>query len=168
MAIQINIQGNLIDIASSGQSPNWANGWIEFAQAVEQALSGLAGPFDIPPQVYEMIANVNTNVDLPNLVFPTSDVRSAEIAYAVYRQSDNPGVADNIKVESGIISIAYNPNNPVTNKWNISQTSNDPNDTGVSFSITDVGQVQFSSTLQAGSNYEGRITYQAKALLQST
>lgn len=161
----INIQGTIIEFPDSGQSPNWAPPLIEFAQAVEQALSSVAGPFDIPPQIYVMVSNVNSNVNIPNLSFPTSNVRSAFIRYAVYRQTDNPNPADTTLAEGGSMQVTYNPNGPVGNKWEISRDYT--GDAQITFNITDVGQVQFSTTSLAGSNHEGTLTYTAQSLLNS-
>lgn len=107
-----------------------------------------------------MSSNVNTNIDLPNLSFPTSTVRGAFISYAVYRNTSTTTVT-----ESGNLIVNYNPTAAIGQKWEI---SNDfIGDANVSFNITDVGQVQFSSTLLAGTGHNGTITYQAKAVLQS-
>jgi len=160
MSIPITIGGIIINFPSSGQSPNWAPAVIQFAQAVESVLSGISGQFDIAPQIYVMSSNANSNVDIPNLSFPTTNVRGAFIKYAVFRQTDSNTVS-----ETGNIIINYNPDNPVSNKWNI--TRDYDGDALVTFSVTDVGQVQFSSALLAGSNHQGGITYSAQALLNS-
>lgn len=165
MSILINIQGTLIDFPESAQSPNWAPAIIEFAQSVEAALSGVAGSFDISPQVYLIPSNINTNVDITNLAFPTSDVRSATINYYVYRQTDNPNPADTIKLQKGEISVSYNPNNPANNKWEISHEGH--GDAQITFNITDTGQIQYTTTAIAGTNHSGKIGFYAKSITQS-
>lgn len=160
MAPTITIQGTIIDFPDSAQSPNWADPIIQFAQAVEAALETVAGPFDIAPQLYLMVSNVNTDVSLTNLSFPTSNVRGARITYTVFRTTTTNTVA-----EEGNIDIVYNPDGPTGNKWEISREKT--GDALVTFSITDTGQVQFSSTVLAGLNHQGNIGYTAKALLQS-
>lgn len=160
MSVPITISGTTINFPSSGESPNWAPAVIEFAQAVAGALVSVAGPFDIPPQIYVMTSNANTNVNIPNLAFPTSTVRGAFIRYAVYRNTNST-----TEVETGNIMIVYNPAGPGGNKWAI--TRDFVGDADVTFSITDVGQVQFSSTAISGSSHNGVITYTAQALLNS-
>lgn len=156
----INIQGTIIDFPDSAQSPNWADPIIQFALAVQQALSSVAGPFDVPPQIFVMTSNANTNVALPSLSFPTSNVQGALIEYTVFRTTSTSTAA-----EFGTIEISYNPAGPVGNKWDISReyTGNGQ----VTFSITDNGQMQFSSALLPGVNHQGKIGYLAKALLNS-
>ena len=156
---QINIQGTIIDFPDSAQSPNWAAPVIQFALAVEAALATVVGPFDIAPQVYTMTSNVNTNVSLPGLAFPTSDVRGATIDYTVFRTTNT-----NVAYEKGTLEIVYNPQGPVNNKWEISREFT--GDGLITFSILDTGQVQFTSASLAGTNHQGVISYLAKAILQ--
>lgn len=156
----INIQGTIIEFPDSAQSPNWADPVIQFAEAVAAALASVAGPFDVSPQIYLMVSNVNTNVALPNLAFPTSNVRGARITYTVFRTTSTNTVA-----EEGNIDIVYNPDGPFGNKWEISREKT--GDALVTFSITDTGIVQFTSALLPGLNHQGNIGYTAKALLQS-
>src|SRR5271166_6383234 len=139
----INIQGTIINFPDSAQSPNWAEPIIQFAEAVAQALATVTGPYDVPPQIYTMISNVNTNIALPSLTFPTSNVRSAFIYYSVYRNTT--GIGAMTLSETGELEVVYNPNGPIGNKWDISNEHGGSN-SGVTFTITDQGQVQFSST----------------------
>lgn len=161
MSVSITVQGTTIPFPSSGESPNWAPAIIEFAQAVEAALATVAGNYDIPAQVYSMISNVNTNVSLPNLSFPTSQVRGAIISYAVYRNTSITTAS-----ETGSILINYNASFASNQKWQVSRDC--VSDASITFTVTDVGQVQFSSSSLAGSGHTGTITYQAKAILQGS
>lgn len=159
----INIAGTQIQFPDSATSPNWAEPVVQFAEAVAAALSAVSGPFDISPQVYDMVASVNTNVDIPNLSFPPSEVRSSTITYAIFRDPDT-AISGNIVVESGTIIITYSDDALVGEKW--IKTRQYEGDASVTFSVTDVGQVQFSSTSIGSGTHEGRITYSAKSLLR--
>lgn len=160
LSVDITIQGQVISFPSSGQSPNWAPAVISFAQAVEAALASVVGTFDVPPQVYSMVANSNTDIDLPNLAFSVADVRGAFIRYTIFRTTET-----NTSYESGNLVLIYNPSGSVNNKW---EASRDYVGNGsVTFSITDAGQVRFSSTSILGANHSGKITYVAQALLNS-
>lgn len=158
----INIQGSIINFPDSAQSPNWAPPIIQFAEAVAQALSTIVGPYDVSPQIYTMVSNVNTNVALPSLTFSTTFVRGAIITYTVYRNTT--GIGAQTLAEVGTLEIVYNPNGPTNNKWEISDEHTGMS--GVTFSVTDQGQVQFSSTDITGLDYTGFIGYTAKALQQ--
>lgn len=61
--------------------------------------------------------------------------------------------------------VVYNPNNPVNNKWEIIREY--AGDGKITFSITDVGQVQFSTTTLAGTGHVGKIGFAAQTLNQS-
>lgn len=155
----INIGGSIIQFPDSGTSPNWAEAIIQFAQVVENSLANVAGPFDIPPQQYIMVSNANTNVDIPNLEFPVSEVRGAFIRYSVFRTTSTTTVA-----ESGTIELIYNPDGSVGNKWERSREYT--GDAQVTFAVSDTGQVNFSSALLSGTGHAGTIVYTAKALEQ--
>lgn len=157
---QITISGQVIDFPDVAQSPVWAEAIIQFAEAVESALSSVAGAFDVAPQLYTMVSNANTNVALPSLSFPTSQVQGALITYSVYRTTNSTKVS-----EFGTLEITYNPDGPINNKWEIARefTGN----AQVTFTVTDTGQVEFSSTALTGSSHSGLIGYTAKALLNA-
>ncbi len=158
----INIGGSIINFPASAQSPNWAEPIIQFAEAVQQALSTIAGPYDVSPQIYTMVSNVNTNVSLPSLAFSTTFVRGAIISYTVYRNTTGTGAQT--LAEIGQLEIVYNPNGPTNNKWEISNEHTGMS--GVTFTVTDQGQVQFSSTFISGLDYTAYIGYTAKSLQQ--
>lgn len=160
MSFTITIQGTPIEFPSSAASPNWAPGIIEFAQAVETTLSGVVGQFDVAPQVYTGDAsNPGTNVDLPNLTFANSSVRSATIQYSVYRTTTTED-----RAEAGTLQAVYNPNNGVGLKWEM--TRDYVGDGAITFNITDTGQVQFTTSTLGGTTHFMRISYSAKALEQ--
>lgn len=159
---EIQIQGTVIDFPDTAQSPDWSEAVIQFAVAVENALASIVGAFDVAPQVLIIDAyNPGTNVDIPNLSFPTSSVRSAFIRYSVFRTTTLETA-----YESGELQIVYNPNGPVNNKWEYAQSK--ISDGKISFTITDTGQVRFSTTSMSGSNHAGNLTYVAQSILQSS
>ncbi len=156
MSIPIIIQGTIIDFPSSSESPNWAPAVIEFAQAVEAALQGLAGSFDVPPQTFVIDSyNPGTLINIPNLNFPSSQVRSSFIRYTVHRTTSSNEVN-----EVGELWVVYNNTN---GSWDISQEK--AQNGQISFSITNTGQVQFTTTTIAGTSHAGFITFTAQSLL---
>lgn len=162
MAIQLNISGTLVEIPSSGQSPNWSSGVIEAFQAIEAALQGVAGAFDTPPQIQSIDSyNPGVNIDLQEAIYPTSDVRSIELIYSVYRETTTNNAS-----ETGTLKAVYNPNNPPTQQWEVSRSGN--GEAYIDFTFLDTGQVQFTTTALAGSNHTGTISFLAKALLQTS
>lgn len=160
MSVPVSIQGTIVNFPSSGQSPNWAPAVIQFAQLVAAALAFSVGPFDIPPQTFVMTSNVNNNVDLPNLSFPTTQVQGAAISYSVFRSTSSV-----VATETGNILVNFNSSSAVGAKWEISRDY--IGNASTTFNITDVGQVQFSTTLLTGTSHQGKVTYQARAILKN-
>ena len=162
MSITINISGNIIDFPSSAASPNWAPAVIEFVQAVEAALAGVSGPFDVPPQVQTIDAyNPGTGINLQNASFPISDVLSVELIYSVFRETTLTTV-----FEQGTLKAIYSDSNPITSKWEVIRSGS--NDASIDFTFLDSGQVTFTTGTLAGANHVGVVTFTAKALLQSS
>ncbi len=155
---QITVQGQIIEFPNSGASPNWAPAVIEFAEAVEGALAGVAGTYDVAPQVYDIASDINTLVNVPLLTFPVANVRSAFIRYAIYRRSNTT-----TESETGTLEIVYNN---LTGTWQISREGTGT-DNGITFTVTNVGQVQFSTTAIGGVYAEGTLSYGASAILQA-
>lgn len=128
-------------------------------------MATVVGPYDIPPQIFTMTSNVNTNVPLPGLSFPTSNVQGALIQYTVFEQTTT--ISPTTVSEFGTIQLDYNPNGSTGNKWSISREYTSSGPSYVTFSITDTGQVQFSSTAIPGATFTGTIGFTAKALLNA-
>lgn len=158
MSVQIIIQGTPIAFPTSADSPDWAPAITQFAEAVALALEEVVGTFDVPPQVLNIDAqNPGTNVNLTNLVFPTTDVRGAFIQYTIYRQTSLAAAA-----EVGTLQVIYNT---MSGTWELSREYT--GDGQATFNITGTGQIQISTILMAGINHTGRVTYLAKALSES-
>lgn len=153
--------GTTVAFPDSGSSPNWSGAVIQAMQLISEALAISSGPFDIPPQNYVMTANVNSNVDIPNLSFPVTDVSGAIVFYTVGRHTDSVAVS-----QTGFLLLNYDSSRGVGLKWQVmDQFTN--SGAQITFSMTDVGQVQFSTTSISGSNFVGHIQFRALAVLNS-
>ena len=163
----ITVKGTPIDFPNSGASPNWAPAVIEAVEALADAVNSVSATFDVSPQVQNIDANNSSNnVNINNLNFPASDVRSAIISYAVHRKTINSGPPDGQEVtESGQLEINYNASRSVTQKWELVRTGE--SDALITFNITDLGQIQFSTTALTGINHSGIISYRASALVNA-
>jgi hypothetical protein len=156
----ITVSGTPIDFPDSAASPNWAPAVIQFAQLVATALTASVGPFDVPPQVYTMPSNVNTNVNIPSLAFPTATVRAAFIKYSVYRTTNS-----STAYEAGNMVVVYNANGTPGSLWELINSHEGNGD--ILFNITDTGQLQYTTTSLSGSNHVGTISFSGQALTQS-
>lgn len=165
--IPIIINGTTINFPNSGSSPLWSPAIIQAIKLISEALNISSGPFDIPPQNYVMTSNVNTNVAIPNLSFPVTDVRGAVIFYGVSRSSTSTGSQQ--LSQSGMLVLNYDPSQSPGNLWQITNEFASATSSGaqITFSVTDVGQVQFSTTAITGSSPIGSINFRALAVLNS-
>lgn len=162
MAKEFTFGNTIVEVASSGESPNWASGIVEAFEAIEETLALFTGPFDVPQQSVNIDAFnpgvANTNITALN--FPPSNVRAARIDYAIYRQTTTTTA-----YEAGQITIVYNASNPVTEKWELQRDA--VGEAFIEFMISDTGQFSFTSTAIAGATHTGNIIFSASAILIS-
>lgn len=165
MATRLIIKGTPVLIPDSGQSPNWSEGIIDAITALTEAVNAITGTYDVAPQVQNIDANnSSTNVTIDNLNFPPSDVRAATIYYSVYRLTEDSGPDDSQELaEGGTLQIVYNNANPVNNKWEI--VNEFAGEAQISFNVTDLGQIRFSTTAMTGINHTGTLSFRAISIL---
>lgn len=160
--IPIVINGTTIQLPNSGASPNWSQAVIQAFQQIAKALAISTNSFDIPPQLYIMTSNVNTNVDIPNLSFPTNKVNGSIILYNCARHTNSTDVS-----ESGILMLNYDSSLSSGQKWQLSKEFVNAG-AQISFDVTDLGQVQFSTTSIAGSGHTGSIYFRSLTVLNNS
>jgi hypothetical protein len=88
------------------------------------------------------------------------------IFYTVYRKTEEsaPAAGDAQEVaESGTLECVYNNSRTSGQKWEFSRSGE--GDSNVEFNVTDLGQVQFSTTALTGINHTGIIAYRALSIL---
>lgn len=166
-SIPIVFNGVTVPIPASGASPNWSAAIIQAFQLISQALDISAGPYDIPPQNYVMTSNVNTNVPIPNLSFPVTAVQGAVVFYGVTRSSTGSGGVQ--LSQSGLLILNYDPSQSSGNLWQVNNEFASALSSGaqITFSCSDVGQLQFSTTAITGTDPIGSINFRALAVLNS-
>ena len=154
------VQGTVIEFPENAQSPSWSEPIIEFAEAVEAALAGIVGTYDVSPRTFDLTdVPAATATDIPSLAFATSEVRGAFVKYSVYRTTSTADGA-----ETGTLQLIYNPNNSVGELWEVAREA--VGDATVTFACTDVGQVQITLTAMSGTGHAGSISYMATAIQQ--
>lgn len=162
---RLTIKGSVITIPDSGSQANWSEGVIDALTALTDAVNSVTGTYDVAPQIQNIDANnSSTNVTITSLIFPPAEVRSTVIYYSVYRLTEDSGANDDQEVaEGGTIVLVYNASNPVSNKWTIAQTRAE--NASITFSVTDLGQVQFTTTALTGINHVGTLSFRAISIL---
>lgn len=131
---------------------NWGEEATGWATAVTNALTSVQGPNDILVRSAALNNNQTTPEDIQNLNFDTVAVLSVTIEYFIQR---NGTVVD---TENGVCLANYNGST-----WKITQEST--GDLGVVLSITNTGQVQYTSTDYPG-HTSSLIRFKAKTIDQ--
>lgn len=144
-----------------GDEPGWGQAASDWAAEVTDVLDDLLGPNDITQTSFTVQNNIAVATDIAGLIFNTGQVRAATIQYSVYRTStSNPsGFA-----ESGTINVVYDNAAGAGDKWSFTQSSNGLS--GVTFSITDLGQFQYTSSDIGAAGYSGILKFRAQTLTQ--
>lgn len=143
---------------TAGDEPGWGGEATGWAEGVTNVLADLLGPNDILETAFNVANNQTSFADITGLIFNAASVREAQIRYSVFRVStDNPSG----HTESGTIQINYDNNAG----WSINQ-GNILGSSGVTFSITPAGQLQYKSTDIGSLNYIGTMKFRAKTLQQ--
>ena len=158
MAVEL-IVGNVpYQYPEPGESPGWGEGATGWAEKVTEVLQSIVNANDILETAFTVDNNIAAATNVTSLAFNTTSVRAAEIDYSIYRATDAPTEL----TETGKMLIVYKN---TANTWFLTRTTSG-DDTGVEFTITTTGQIQYTSTDISGANYTGIMKFRAKSLQQ--
>lgn len=157
MSITINIAGTNYNLPQQGENPPWGSDLSDLIQALASVTNSLSGPADILTTNFTILNNVVAPANVTGCAFSTSTVRSAIISYSIYRSSSTTETS-----ECGQIYITYSS---TAGTWELAQ--NYAGNSGVSFSITNSGQLQYLSSAFGGINYAAKMKFSAKSFLQA-
>lgn len=160
MAIQLTVAGTPFSYPESGEEPNWAYA-TDWAVAITAVLSTLVGPNDILKTAFTISNNQSVSTNVNGLLFDPGTVRAANIDYAIYRTSTAAPAGHS---ETGTIYLIFDNSASAGNKWHLGQKN--IGEAGVSFSISDSGQLSYVSTDIGTLGYFGEIIFSAKTLDQ--
>lgn len=146
------------DYPTAGDEPGWGEEATGWAEEVTGVLNNLLGSDDILETSFSIANNQTSAADVTGLAFNAGSVRSAIVEYAIYRISDG---APSGNAETGEIHVVYDN----SAGWSIGVGSVVGN-SGVIFSITSAGQVQYVSTDIGALGYTGIIKFKARVLSQ--
>lgn len=129
--------------------PITAVGVDTYIYEVEMAVRRVLGTVDVGGYVQQVILNNQlVALALPDLLLDSTQYKTVRIFYEISRKTGT-----NELVANGELVCVYHAN---TNTWSLSPGfwDGDP-DYGVTFSITAGGQIKYTSTNLAGTNYVG-------------
>lgn len=157
MAISVNINGTTYSIPTQGQSPPWGEDLTALLEALVDAVNSTTGSADILLTSFNVANSVAVAANVTGASFDSSQVRSAIISYSAYRSTTTNELS-----ECGQIYITYSS---LSATWDLSQ--NYTGSSGLVFTITPGGQIQYTSSTVAGLSYAGKLKFSAKAFLQT-
>ncbi|PCI45881.1 MAG: hypothetical protein COB41_00385 [Proteobacteria bacterium] len=161
MSITVVINNTSFKIPSPGEDPGWGDDTTAYLVEVSKVLNSLLGPGDLLETTFNVANDISVAEDIVGLAFDTGTVRAVIIEYSSYRVSDaNPSG----NAETGVLMMIYDNSASAGNKWLLVQDSSE--DSGITFSVTDVGQFQYTSTDIDSTNYSGVLKFKARTLSQ--
>lgn len=164
MAVSITIGTDTFSYPQPGDPPGWGGAATEAMQAVAEVLGSLSNANDILETTFTVANNISSVTNVLGLAFNTGAVRSAEIAYSIVRTTADVTTG---KTEAGTMTAVYDAAAAVGEKWQLSLGPIAGPGAGVTFSITDAGQVQYTSSNLAGASYAGEMRFRAKTILSA-
>jgi hypothetical protein len=164
MPVDITIGTTPISYPSPGDAPGWGAAATEAMEAVAEVLASLSNPNDILETTFTVANNVSSFSNVLGLAFNTGAVRSAEIAYSIVRTSSTnlTGIT-----EAGTMTAVYDSAAGSGDKWQMSIGPIAGPGAGVTFSVTDAGQVQYKSSDIGATSYVGEMRFRAKTILSA-
>lgn len=164
MPVSITINNVPIEYPSPGDSPGWGEEATTFAEEVANVLENLQNPNDILETTFTIANNISSFTNVIGLSFNTGAVRQAEVGYSIYRTSSTAlsGV-----IEGGTMTVVYDNNAGAGSKWQLAIGNIAGPGAGVTFTISDAGQVQYKSTDIGATSYSGEMRFRAKTILST-
>lgn len=159
--VSIVIQGTTYLIPKPSAPAPYGEELFDYLQALGSAYSTLVGVGDIQETSATLLNNQSSSADVLGLSFDSAQVRSASIAYQITRTTNLSN-----RIESGFLNVFYDASRSINNKW-VLQRESIGVDSLVEFTITDSGQVQYTTDNMSGTGYSGMLKFEARALLQT-
>lgn len=155
MATTVTINGSSYSLPNQGDSAPWGDDLSDIILALIAVSNDILGTADILTTSFNIANNQSSAANVNGLSFNTSLVRSAIIQYSLYRTSTTTEMS-----ETGHIYVTYKS---TAGTWEIAQSYG--GSSGVTFTITNAGQIQYTSTNFSGTSYSGKMKFNAKAFL---
>ena len=148
-----------------GDSPGWGQPATDWATEVTLVLNELLGSTDIVQTPFAIANNITSSTSVVGLSFNTGLVRAAFINYSIYRTYTASGPVASDVAEAGQMIAVYDNLAATGSKWSLTIGPVNGN-SGVTFTITDSGQIQYTSTSLGISGGTGVMRFSARTLSQ--
>jgi len=150
------VVGGVSYVFPTTDDETWGDAVTSWSQAVSSQLLNTTATGDIGPTTSVTIANNQaTPLNVNNLVINSALYRAGFVEYFVQRTTSGTEIS-----EAGTIYLLYND---LAGTWSITQVGDQVNVTGVSFTVTAGGQVQYTSSNITGQT-SGKMRYRLRVL----
>lgn len=157
MSTTITLNGSSYTVASQGSSPPWGDDQADLLLALVAIAQSTSGSGDILTTSFNLANNQVVAANVTSASFDDSTIRGFIMSYSIYRSTTL-----NEESETGQIFGCYKS---TAGTWEIAQTYG--GSSGVTFSITNAGQLQYTTTNLAGASYSGKLKFKASSFLQA-
>jgi hypothetical protein len=159
LSVPLIINGVTYDYPTTGDQL-WGDNATDWAVAVTNELNNLVVEGDIGPTILVTIANNQSSAaNVTGFTVDPNETRGAIAEYYVYRQY-NSGASEVIEV--GHLYIGYKD---TAANFTVAQVGLNATSSGVTFSMTSGGQLQYvSSNLTPSTSYVGTMKFRVRAL----
>jgi hypothetical protein len=157
MATQVTINGSTFNIPNQGSNPPWGEELSDLLIALVNVVNSTSGSADILLTNFNVANNQASAANVTGASWDTSQVRSFIMEYSIYRSSTTTEMSE--------VGNLYGTYKTSSGTWDISQTYGGTS--GIVFSITPAGQLQYISSNFSGSSYVGKLKFKALAFLQT-
>ncbi len=157
MSTSVTINGSDYLIPEQGQNPPWGEDLNSLLDAMVELLNASSSSTDISTTLFTIANNTASVANVIGLSFDTTQVRSGIISYSVYRSTSTTELS-----ESGQMYITYKS---TAGTWELAQYL--VGSSGVTFTITSGGQIQYVSSNLGGTGYTGKMKFNAKTFIQT-
>lgn len=158
MPITVTVNGSNYTLNQAGDNPPWGDNQAQLLQALVNVANSTVGIGDITNTSFTISNNITSVTNVTGLAFDPTVVRSAVVRYSIYRSSNTP----NELSECGQLLVTYKS---TASTWELSQVN--VGSSGVTFSITNGGQIQYISSDIGSGAYVGKMKFSATAFTQT-
>lgn len=161
MSTQVSVDGVIFNFPTQGER-GWGETVTDWAVAVSDKINEISSPTDIPLTNFTLTNNQAVAADVTGLILDISTIRGAVITYSIYRiVTSGPSTISEYS-ETGTLQVTYKSSGL---SWELTQEKT--GSSGVHFSITPDGQVQYQSTNLTGGTHSGTISFVGKTISSS-
>lgn len=157
MSTIVTLNGTNYTVSAQGASPPWGDDQADLLLELVSIAQSTSSSSDIVTTSFNLANNVASVANVTGASFDTSLIRGFIFSYSVYRNTNSN--------EASEVGQLYGTFSTTAGTWEMSQTY--AGNAGVTFTITNAGQIQYVSTNISGTSYVGKMKFAAKTFLQA-